>query len=79
MDFVPVDNLPLLNAALEIQSVGNDLVQKLQENAHSDTQKNTVDAIRMVIETQSEMIKNLIDLQITLTDKIERIVAATQT
>lgn len=78
MEFVPVDNLPLLNAALEVQSVGKDLISKLQENAHSDTQKNTVDAIRIVIETQSEMIKQLIDLQITLTDKIERIVEATQ-
>jgi len=78
MEIVPVDNLPLLTAVHEVQSVGKDLVEKLQAIAVTDTQKATVDAIRMVIETQSEMINNLVELQIALTDKIERIVKETQ-
>jgi len=78
MEFVPVDNMPLLDAVLEIQSVGKDLMAALRANVQTETQKNTIEAICTVIETQGSMINSLVELQIQLTDKIERIVEATQ-
>ena len=56
MEIVPVDNLPLLTAVHEVHSVGKDLIEKLQTIAVTEAQIATVDAIRIVIETQAEMI-----------------------
>lgn len=78
MEIIPVDHTPLLDTVFEIQVVANDLMEKLKAKVETEDQRNTVAAICMVVETQSEMIRQLVDMQIALVDRTEEIMRDSQ-
>lgn len=70
-------NVPLLESVIEIMSISSNLVKKL--NAHpeskSDQQLATVEIVTIVLETQAEIIRRLVEHQLEISDELEKVLA----
>lgn len=68
----PIDNTGLLTSVHEVLALGDSCIDYLNRNAVTDTQKVTVEMIQIVINTQANVIRNLVEQQLELTDHIEK-------
>lgn len=70
----PIDNTELLVKVLEVQDLKDLMLRRLEENADTPGKKVTLEHIRSVVELQSNLIKNLMEHQLLVTEQLESLV-----
>lgn len=69
-----IDNTQLYAGVLEILTLGEDLVLMLNSKPQTPTQRETYRAVKAVIEGQARVIRDLVEHQSEMTDKLNELI-----
>jgi hypothetical protein len=74
----PIDNTEMLAKIHEVQAIADLMLTRLDENADTEAKKLTAVRIRTVVELQQMIIRGLVEQHLTISDRLEELLAKTQ-